>query len=605
MKLPYGEADFYSLITKGYVYVDRTDRIRRLEELGEALLFLRPRRFGKSLWLRTLSCYYDLRYRDEHDLLFGGLAAGAEPTELAHRYFVLEWDFSVIAPELSAHGLGFVINSYVNQQIRGFLSDYREHLPSPGPGEALSLTMGDVAVDNLEGLLALIRQTPYRLCLLVDEYDNFANEVMMADPEAYRGLVRADGPLRALMKWVKQAKKGRGLERLYFTGVSPIVMADVTSGMNILKDVSQRPQLDDLCGFREEEIRDLLVRLAAEQPSAGRWTVDEALGMMHTWYNGYRFAPEADGKVYNPTLVLYFLDWLQSYRGYPPQMLDANLSMDESKLTYLAREIPGQQAVMDVLQKDEPIEVDRIVDRFSLEEMVTSEGHHRTYLGSFLYYFGMLTLKGNWTSGGKLELTPPNLVTRKLYIDHVRRLLLVGEKDPDTPEDVPHALMTKGDVKPLAAYVEQQVFRRFSNLDYRWMNELAVKTAFLALLFKDRSYVIFSEPELDRSRADLCLLRRPDAREGSLWDLLLEFKYVKLRDLPGRPSGDELRQRPDAELLALKPVADAFAAAEVQLARYRGVLAERFGVDLRLRSYAVVALGFERLLAREALPEAR
>jgi hypothetical protein len=601
MKIPYGEADFYSLITKGYVYVDRTDRIRQLEEMGEALLLLRPRRFGKSLWLRTLSCYYDLRYRDEHDLLFGGLAAGAEPTELAHRYFVLEWDFSVIAPELSAHGLGFVINSYVNQQIRVFLSDYREHLPTPGPGEALPLTMGDVAIDNLEGLLALIRRTPYRLCLLVDEYDNFANEVMMADPESYRGLVRADGALRALMKWVKQAKKGRGLDRIFFTGVSPIVMSDMSSGMNICENLSLYPELNTLCGFREDEIEDLLRRLAADQRRG--WSVREALEMMRTWYDGYRFAPAAAEAVYNPTLVFYFLKHLARTGEYPRQMLDANLAMDENKLTYLAREASGQQAVLDVLQKDEPVTVDGIVDRFSLGEMVTSEGHHRTYLGSFLYYFGMLTLNGNWSPSGTLDLTPPNLVTRKLYIDHVRRLLLVGEKDPDAPEDVPNALMMEGDIEPLTSYVEQQVFRHFSNLDYRWMNELAVKTAFLALLFKDQGYTIFSEPELDRSRADLCLLRRPDAREGDLWDLLLEFKYVKLRDLPGRPSGDELRQRPDAELVTLKPVADAFAAAEAQLARYHGVLAERFGVHLRLRSYAVVALGFERLLARELKPD--
>jgi hypothetical protein len=296
---------------------------------------------------------------------------------------------------------------------------------------------------------------------------------------------------------------------------------------------------------------------------------------------------------------LYFLKHLARTGKYPRQMLDANLAMDENKLTYVAREIPGQQAVMDVLQKDEPVQVDGIVDRFSLAEMVTPEGHHQTHLGSFLYYFGMLTLEGDWSSSGTLELAPPNLVTRKLYVDHVRRLLLVGERDPAAPEAIPRTLMTLGDIEPLAAYVEQQVFRRFSNFDYRWMNELAVKTAFLALLFNDKSYMIFSEPELDRSRADLCLLRRPDARTDALWDLLLEFKYVKLRDLPGRPSGNVLRERTDEDLLALKPVMEAFADAKAQLDRYRGVLAERFGDVLRLRSYAVVALGFERLLVRE------
>ncbi len=495
MKIPYGNADFYRLVTQGYVYVDRTAHISRIEEMGDALLFLRPRRFGKSLWLRTLACYYDLRYGDEHDALFGHLAAGRPrpegSEELAHRYFVLQWDFSAIAPELSpGESLGSLLNGYVNRRISSFLSDYRDHLP-PSSWRDRDEVNG-AAVENLDALLALIRQTPYRLCLLVDEYDNFANEVMLNDLETYKGLVRADGPLRALMKWVKQ-----------------------------------------------------------------------------------------------------------EYRAYPHQLLDANLAMDENKLTYLAREVPGQQVVMDVLQSGRPIEVRGIVNRFSISDMLAPEGHDQTYLGSFLYYFGMLTLQGGWTDRRRLLLDVPNLVTQSLYIDHVRRLLLAGEKDPRAPEEPSVALVGEGDVRPLARYVEEKVFRRFSNLDYRWMNELAVKTAFLALLFNDVSHMIFSEPELDRDRADLCLLRRPDARTNALWDVLLEFKYLKLAQLPGRPSGKELRARSDDELLAFAPVADAFADATAQLTRYRDVLAERLGDDLRLRCFAVVALGFERLLVRE------
>ncbi len=100
MKLPYGNADFYRIIREGFTYVDRTAAIRDLEEIGDALLFLRPRRFGKTLWIRTLATYYDLRYRDEHEEIFGRLAIGREPTAEAHNYFVLHWNFS----ELEPHG---------------------------------------------------------------------------------------------------------------------------------------------------------------------------------------------------------------------------------------------------------------------------------------------------------------------------------------------------------------------------------------------------------------------------------------------------------------------------------------------------------------------
>ncbi|MCP4655900.1 MAG: AAA family ATPase [bacterium] len=427
MKLPYGNADFYRLVKDGEVYVDRTDRIGDLEQMGKALLFLRPRRFGKSLFLRTLSCYYDLRYQAEHDELFGSLAVGDRPTELAHRYFVLEWDFSLVVPELSPGGLGTLLNGYVNSEIESFLSDYRDHLPG-------TLEVGEVAVENLTALLALIRQTPYRLYLLVDEYDNFANEVMMSDPRAYKGLVGAEGPLRGLMKWVKAAMKGRGMDRLLVTGVSPIVMSDVTSSLNITKNVSQHPGLADLCGFREDEVRRLLNQLLSELADAGvslpgvaelssPEAEDDVLDMMRDWYDGYRFAETARERIYNPTLVLYFLDRLQDYHAYPRRMLDSNLSMDTGKLEYLAREASGQQAVMDVLQTGKPLVVDAIADGFSLSEMMHPEGHDPTSLGSFLYFFGMLTQEGR-NNNQELLLTPPNLVTQALYVDHVRKLLL-------------------------------------------------------------------------------------------------------------------------------------------------------------------------------------
>ncbi len=588
MKLPYGNADFHRIVKEGFAYIDRTAAIRDFEEIGDALLFLRPRRFGKTLWIRTLATYYDRRFRDEHEEIFGRLAIGREPTAGAHNYFVLHWNFSELEPHGTVEDLARELNAYVNSTLRIFLREYRDHLPEP-------VTIRPEATNTLRELLAVIRQTPHRLYLLVDEYDNFANEVMMTDASTYEGLVKKDGPFKTLMKSVKSAKEGQGLERLFFTGVSPIVMSDLTSGMNIAKDVSRHPRLHDLCGFHESDLRGLLSELLEElgTPEA----IEEAAEMMRVWYNGYRFSTGVAEKIYNPTLVLYFLDHLQDYGHYPRQMLDANLAMDQGKLTYLAREIPGQQAVMDILQTGEPVEVNEILAGFSLAEMISPEGHHRTYVGSFLYYFGMLTLKGGWTSRGTLELIPPNLVTQKLYIDHLRRLLLTGETDPNAPEDPPLALATQGDIEPLASYVERHVFRRFSNLDYRWMNELAVKTAFLALAFNDRSYMLFSEPELDRDRADLCLLRRPDTRTDALWDLLLEFKYVRLKQL--RLSGKQLRDRSREELLAMKPVKEAFAEAGKQLDAYRRFLEDQMGPALRLRSYAVVALGFERLLTRE------
>ncbi len=361
MKIPYAIADFYALRTEGYLYVDRTDRIALLEELGKNPLFLRPRRFGKSLWVRTLACYYDLRYASEHERLFGDLAVGKDPTPLAHRYFVLDWDFSDLdldPPPLGrdisslsrAQRIGDEIHGYVNSSLETFLLRYEEHLPATVELEA-------DAFRNLARLLAVIERTAYGLYLLIDEYDNFANEVMTSDPDAYHDLVHTDGPFKRLFKWVKRAMAGQGLERLFITGVSPVVMSDVTSGMNVAENVYLYGELNDLCGFTDDEVRGLLAELHAEKAATGEpsWDAEAARDILRDWYNGYRFATGSEAAVYNPTLVLYFLKHLQRTGTYPRQMLDANLAADEGKLDYLAQVTAGQDAVIDLIRKGRPL----------------------------------------------------------------------------------------------------------------------------------------------------------------------------------------------------------------------------------------------------------
>jgi hypothetical protein len=269
MKLPYGIADFYSLVTSGYVYVDRTAYVRVLEDMGRSLLFLRPRRFGKSLWLQTLATYYDLRRAGESRRIFGDLAIGRDPTPLAHRYFVMAWDFSNLKPQGTVEEIGRRLDQYVLGTVEAFVADYRDHLPGP-------VEIQEDPVRTLENLLSAIRQTSHPLYLLVDEYDNFANEVMVVSEESYRGLVHSDGPLKALFKWVKAAMAGRGLERLFITGVSPVVMSDVTSGLNICRNVYLDSRLNGLCGFLEAEVRDLVERLLAAAGERAQPGVDAA-----------------------------------------------------------------------------------------------------------------------------------------------------------------------------------------------------------------------------------------------------------------------------------------------------------------------------------------
>jgi len=624
MKLPYGIADFASLIADGYVYVDRTQYIQTMEELGRALLFVRPRRFGKSLWLHTLSTYYDVRYRDQHQNLFGNLAVGHEPTPRAHQYFILEWNFSNIDPlgggaNDLVTGIGALLEDYVNGTIEAFLSDYRdvlaEYLDEP-------VEVDGNATRSLENLLAAIRRTPYKLYLTIDEYDNFANEILIGDEPTYRRLISADGPFKRLMKQVKAATEGRGVERLFLTGVTPVVLSDLTSGLNIAKNVSLEEELGALCGFTEAEVSGLTEQALGERRDAGKasaFSAEEAVEMMRTWYNGYRFAPpplegEALGAesapsqgqeaVYNPTLTLYFLDYLLRKGTYPRQMLDTNLAADENKLRFLGRETGAGDVLAELVQTGEPLEVERVEERFTLSEMLSRAGQDQTAMGSLLFYFGMLTIEGSLPRR-TLLLAPPNLVVRKLYIEQTLHQMLEGAVDVPNLGSPAWALMENGEIDPLLDLVEDRLFPHFSRRDTRWFNELAVKTAFVALLFQDINYRLFSEPTIEGAAppgkghgfADLVLLLRPDARSTPLSDLLLEFKLVKPEALGEDAARLDVLERD--VLSEIPPVATALEEATVQARRYRAGLEKRYGDHLRLRTWAVVAVGFKRLVARE------
>ena len=591
LKFSYGISDYYSLITEGYVYVDRTDRIPLIEQTGKQLLFLRPRRFGKSLLLSTLENYYDVAKADEFERLFGHLSIGQNPTPLHNQYFILKWDFSVVDPQGKAEQVKQALYRYVNARIRDFAVRYQNRLPTKieiDPVDALA---------SFQALLTAVQQTPHRLYLLIDEYDNFANEVLMSSERTgqsrYETLLYGEGTLKTLFKGVKSAAVGGGLDRAFITGVSPVVLSDITSGYNIAENISLQPSFHDLCGFQETEVDETLRQVA----QACGWPTeeaDEALEMMRTFYNGYRFSYTDEELIYNPTLALYFIKAFQRECQYPHNLLDSNLAMDKNKIAYISRLPDGEQTVMGALDGEHPPAIAELADRFGVDEMLHA-AKDNTFMVSLLYYFGVLTLAGR-TPLGKLAFRIPNLVVRRLYVEQIRDMLLPDLKR-DQAVQAAEALYSTGDMQPLCDFIEGRYFRAFDNRDYRWANELTVKTAFLTLLFNDTFYIMDSETALERDYADLTMIVRPDMRQYQLLDILIEFKYAGLQELG--LTGDEARRTARQELAALPPVAQKLAESQHKLRGYRDTLRAAYGSALRLRTYSVVAAGFERLVWQE------
>jgi len=594
IKFPYGISDFYKLVTGGYFYVDRTDRIPLIEEMGDQLLFLRPRRFGKSLLLSMLENYYDVAKAEAFEQLFGHLAIGRNPTPLRNQYLVMKWDFSVVDPQGSAQEVKRALHDHINAQITIFAQRYQDVLKFP-----VRIDEGN-AIASLESVSGTVRQSPYRLYLLIDEYDNFANEVMMSGRSKsradYDDLVSSEGSLKTVFKAVKAAGSGGGLDRAFITGVSPIVMSDMTSGYNIAKNIYLKSQFNDLCGFWETEIAGALHQIVAECGFAPEKAA-EALTMMRTFYNGYCFSYDTDDLVYNPTLALYFMDDFQERCQSPYNMLDSNFSMDQAKIAYVARLPNGKRLILDAAQDETPVSVSRLEDRFGVAKMLAAT-HDTRFLASLLYYLGVLTL-GGWTPHGELILQIPNLVARRLYLEQIQQVLLPDSLDQEQGRRAAKALYQMGDMQPLCDFVEQRYFKVLDNRDYRWANEMTVKTAFLTLLFNDTFYIVDSETALERGYADLTLIVRPEMRQYQLLDILIEFKYVKLGD--EGLSGEQARRMSTAELKELPHIQRQLSAAEKKLQNYRASLEAKYGEKLRLQSYAVVALGFDRLVWQECV----
>ena len=588
MKFPYAINDFGTLIRGGYFYQDRTDRIPQLEETGRQLIFIRPRRFGKSLLLSMLEHYYDVNRADQFETLFGHLAIGRNPTPLHNQYLVMKWDFSLVKAQGDIKEIEAALYRHVNDRIIRFQHAYADRLPVPIAIEPTN------AVSSWESALTAIAETPYPLYLLIDEYDNFANEVLMTGrrQEFYESLLYGEGVLKTLFKAVKGST--RGIDQVFITGVSPVVLSDMTSGYNVGEDIYLKAAFNDLCGFTEPEIATVLQRLAAE---GGSWSPAEALDLMRTFYNGYCFSEDSDQRLYNPTLSLYFLKSLQTEGHYPRRMLDENLAMDRSKLRYIAELPHGEEVLAQALNGEEGILIPQLAKRFGVADVLAAV-KDEPFMASLLYYFGILTLTGLGILG-KSILNIPNLVARSLYVERLREMWLPTYEDRQTIPRLAETFYLQGDLAPLVAFIEGRYFPILSNRDYRWSNELMVKIAFLTLLFDDRLYMMVSETEMDHGYIDLSLIVRSDMRRFQALDLLLEFKYVSLKDV--NLTGEQVRGESLAELAALAAVQAALAAAAEQARRYGAALAERYGLtDLRL--FAVVGIGLERVVWQAITP---
>lgn len=410
-RVPYGIQDFVQVIEQNCYYVDKTAYIPKLEDCPNNLFCIRPRRFGKSVFLSMLHAYYDCRTKDKFQEWFGDLWIGKHPTPLQGRYQVMHLDFSQVGG--SIENLEEKFNFYLGVQLNGFIRDYLDFY-----SEKVQKQVEDAKDAGVK--LAIIqseaRSKGYPLYLIIDEYDNFTNTVLNEQGEdVYWAITHAEGFYRDIFKKFKGS-----FERIFMMGISPVTLDDVTSGYNIGWHISTKEEFNQMLGFSTEDVREMFTYYKNVGRIPADSDVEAIIQEMKPWYDNYCFSKQAldtQSKVFNCDMVLYFLRNYMSSGESPEEMVDPNTKTDYNKMKKLLQldKLDGNRkgVIRTIIENGEII--GKIAETFPAR-MLTKP---RMFV-SLLFYYGMLTIKG--TKGDRLILGIPNNNVRKQYYEYLMEL---------------------------------------------------------------------------------------------------------------------------------------------------------------------------------------
>jgi hypothetical protein len=521
IKIAYGESNFKSLIEDGCYYQDRTHYIPVLESLGQKrFIYLRPRRFGKSLLLSILNYYYGLQYTGLFDTLFGKTYIGTNPTPKAHKYMMLRFDFSGINTDTEQETYdGFLSN--VKKGVDAFLTNYDAFFTK----EQVKVILANKQPNELikELLSCHVRnKIPNKIYLLIDEYDHFANELISFNYAHFSDIITENGYVRKFYEVLKWGTAEAIIDRLFITGVSPITVDSLTSGFNIASNITLDADFHQMVGFEEAEVQRILEGIDMPQEQ-----IPATIADLHLWYDGYLFCVDADKRLFNPNMVLYFVQEYMRTRKYPREMLDANIATDYGKIQELFSIQGKEEDYLHILK--ELLESGEVTSSLTTQYSFT-RGFTQSDLVSLLFYMGFLTIKSVTLS--RYTFTFPNYVIKKLYADYFFNTILNKAQLPfdNTPvNDAIEEMAQKGDPTQFFEQVKL-VIKYFSTRDsaHPDINRDTLKAVIISLLHQQGFYYIHSEYETNWTYMDVFL----EAIRGQhpKYDVTMELKYAQKKE---------------------------------------------------------------------------
>ncbi len=438
---PYGFATFPAFRAENYAYVDKTRFIEALERAEtKTPFFVRPRRFGKTLFTQTLKAYYDIAAAENFDTYFAGTYIAKHKTPLANQFYVLSLDFSGISPDSHVSGM-------VNTVKRG-INNFCKRYPLPAGHDIIRRDYAN-AVDILNDFFMEFNIAfDGKIYLIIDEYDQFANDILARDVNVFSDLTSAGGAIKAFYSFLKSCLTDIDdpLTRLFITGVTSISLDSLTSGFNIAGDITSRPAFASLAGFAEEDLRHLIPQII--NLADINLTLDEIVQRMKDWYNGYRFSSKSDETVFNSSMCLYYLNYWRNYGCEPQVMLDPAVAADLSKIHAILK--LGERKDVEAIVRDaiarKPLD---FASQPSILSLQFDHRLHRDGLLTALFYFGYLTYAPESDS----KLVIPNRAIAQQFFDIYFSFLreLPNWIPPERNQFAPEVeALAAGDPQPLA-----------------------------------------------------------------------------------------------------------------------------------------------------------
>ena len=527
-KIPYGVSNFVDIIQRNLYYVDKTMYIPKLEDEPDSLFFIRPRRFGKSLFLSMLSSYYDINQKDKFQELFGNLWIGSHPTEEQGHYQVLLLDFSKIGGDINSLQEDF--NDYCCIRLNDFIERYKDYYSEEFVKEVKETSIAKNKL-NLIDAEAKNRNNP--LYLIIDEYDNFTNVVLNEHGEkVYWALTHASGFYRDIFKVFKGM-----FSRIFMTGVSPVTLDDLTSGYNIGWHISTKSAFNQMLGFSEEDVREMFEYYKENGGIRPDCDVEAVIEEMKPWYDNYCFSEDAlrtQSKVFNCDMVLYYLRNYAEKGDGPKQMIDPNTKTDYNKMKKLLQldKLDGDRksVITEIAEKGE------IISNLETSFPARALTNPKTFV-SLLFYYGMLTIKG--TRGDKMILSIPNNNVRKQYYGYL--LEQYEEKSPlDTEKltDYYYDMSYDGKWHDALQFLAD-AYAKVSSVRDGIEAERNLQGFFMAYLNLNNYYYTAPELELNHGYCDFFLL--PNLTHyASKHSYIIELKVLPKKDFDAKEEGEEL-----------------------------------------------------------------